>query len=33
MGRIEERLAELGLALPRPFTPPTGVEFKFDLVR
>jgi enamine deaminase RidA (YjgF/YER057c/UK114 family) len=33
MGRIEERLAELGLALPRPFAAPVGVEFRFDLVR
>ncbi|MDX6581548.1 MAG: hypothetical protein QOI10_732 [Solirubrobacterales bacterium] len=32
MGRIDERLAELGLELPRPFAPPPGVEFKFDLV-
>ena len=33
MGRIEERLVELGLELPRPFAAPPGVEFKFDLVR
>jgi enamine deaminase RidA (YjgF/YER057c/UK114 family) len=33
MGRIEERLAELGLELPRPFGPPPGVEFKFERVR
>jgi enamine deaminase RidA (YjgF/YER057c/UK114 family) len=33
MGRIEERLAELGLELPEPFAPPPGVAFKFDLVR
>ena len=32
MGRIEDRLAELGLRLPKPFAPPPGVEFKFDLV-
>ncbi len=32
MGRIEDRLADLGLRLPRPFAPPPGVEFKFDLV-
>jgi enamine deaminase RidA (YjgF/YER057c/UK114 family) len=32
MGRIEDRLAELGLTLPKPFAPPPGVEFKFDLV-
>ena len=33
MGRIEERLAELGLELPEPFTAPEGIEFKFELVR
>jgi enamine deaminase RidA (YjgF/YER057c/UK114 family) len=33
MGRIEERLAEQGIDLPRPFAPPPGFEFKFDLVR
>jgi len=33
MGRIDERLAELGLELPRPFAAPPGVEFRFDLVR
>jgi enamine deaminase RidA (YjgF/YER057c/UK114 family) len=33
MGRIEDRLAELGLELPRTFAPPPGVEFTFDLVR
>jgi enamine deaminase RidA (YjgF/YER057c/UK114 family) len=33
VGQIEDRLSELGLALPRPFAPPAGVEFKFDLVR
>jgi enamine deaminase RidA (YjgF/YER057c/UK114 family) len=33
MGRIEDRLAELGLALPRPFAAPPGAEFKFELVR
>lgn len=32
MGRIEERIAELGLGLPRPFAPPAGIEFSFDLV-
>ena len=32
MGRIEDRLDELGLTLPKPFAPPPGVEFKFDLV-
>lgn len=33
MGRITDRLAELGLALPAPFAPPPGVEFPFDLVK
>jgi enamine deaminase RidA (YjgF/YER057c/UK114 family) len=33
MGRVGDRLSELGLTLPRPFAPPPGVEFKFDLVR
>jgi enamine deaminase RidA (YjgF/YER057c/UK114 family) len=33
VGKIEQRLDELGLALPKPFAPPPGVEFKFDLVR
>jgi len=33
MGRIEDRLAELGLTLPKPFAAPPGVEFRFDLVR
>jgi enamine deaminase RidA (YjgF/YER057c/UK114 family) len=33
MGRIEDRLGELGLRLPKVFSPPPGVEFKFDLVR
>jgi enamine deaminase RidA (YjgF/YER057c/UK114 family) len=32
MGRTEDRLAELGLELPKPFASPPGVEFKFDLV-
>lgn len=32
MGRIEDRIAELGLELPQPFAPPPGVEFSFDLV-
>jgi len=32
MGCIEDRLTELGLTLPKPFAPPPGVEFKFDLV-
>jgi enamine deaminase RidA (YjgF/YER057c/UK114 family) len=33
VGRIEQRLEELGLALPDPFTAPPGVEFRFELVR
>jgi enamine deaminase RidA (YjgF/YER057c/UK114 family) len=33
MGRIEDRLDELGLVLPQPFTAPEGVEFKFELIR
>jgi enamine deaminase RidA (YjgF/YER057c/UK114 family) len=33
MGRVGDRLSELGLTLPRPFAPPPGIEFKFDLVR
>jgi enamine deaminase RidA (YjgF/YER057c/UK114 family) len=33
MGRIEDRLGELGLELPQPFAPPPGVEFPFDLVK
>ena len=32
MARISERLAELGLELPKPFAAPPGIEFKFDLV-
>lgn len=33
MGRIEDRLAELGLELPAPLAPPPGVEFPFELVK
>lgn len=33
MGRIDARLAELGIELPEPMAPPPGVEFSFDLVR
>jgi enamine deaminase RidA (YjgF/YER057c/UK114 family) len=33
MGRVGERLEELGLELPQPFSAPPGVEFRFDLVR
>ena len=32
MGRIEDRIAELGIELPQPFAPPPGIEFSFDLV-
>jgi enamine deaminase RidA (YjgF/YER057c/UK114 family) len=33
MGRIEEKLSELGLELPAVFAAPPPIEFKFDLVR
>jgi enamine deaminase RidA (YjgF/YER057c/UK114 family) len=33
VGRIEERLAGLGLELPAEFAAPAGVEFRFALVR
>jgi len=33
VGAVEDRLEELGLTLPRPFAPPPGVDFAFDLVR
>src|SRR4051794_21450079 len=33
MGRIDERLRERGLELPRPLEAPPGVEFRFDLAR
>ncbi len=33
MGRVESRLAELGLTLPAPLTPPPGVTFTFQLVK
>lgn len=33
MGRIEDRIEELGLVLPQPFAPPPGIEFPFDLVK
>jgi enamine deaminase RidA (YjgF/YER057c/UK114 family) len=33
MPPIEERIAELGLELPRPLAPPPGVEFPFALAR
>lgn len=32
MGRIEDRIAALGIELPRPFAAPAGIEFSFDLV-
>jgi enamine deaminase RidA (YjgF/YER057c/UK114 family) len=33
MGRISDRLAELGLELPAPFAPPPGIEFPFALIK
>ena len=33
MGRIDDRLSELGLSLPAVFAPPPGVEFRFSLVQ
>jgi enamine deaminase RidA (YjgF/YER057c/UK114 family) len=33
MGNVEDKISELGLSLPRPFTAPPGFEFRFDLVR
>jgi enamine deaminase RidA (YjgF/YER057c/UK114 family) len=33
VGRIEDRLAELGLSLPEVFAAPPGLELPFDLVR
>ena len=33
MARIEERLSERGLSLPRPFIAPAGLELKFSWVR
>jgi enamine deaminase RidA (YjgF/YER057c/UK114 family) len=32
MAPIADKLAELALELPKPFAPPPGVEFPFDLV-
>ncbi len=32
MGRIEDRIAELGIELPAPFAAPAGIEFSFELV-
>src|SRR3954467_3110258 len=33
MGRVGDRLEQLGLSLPAVFSAPPGVEFPFDLVR
>ena len=33
MGRVEDRLAELGLTLPEPLTAPPGTIFNFRLVK
>ena len=33
MGTVEDRLSQLGLALPAPFAAPPGMEFRFDVVR
>jgi enamine deaminase RidA (YjgF/YER057c/UK114 family) len=33
MGRIEDKLEQLGLELPQPFAPPPGLQFPFDLVK
>jgi enamine deaminase RidA (YjgF/YER057c/UK114 family) len=33
VGRIGDRLGELGLSLPAVFSAPPGIEFRFDLVR
>lgn len=33
MGRIDERIAELGLELPEPMQPPPGAVFSFERVR
>ena len=32
MGRIESRLKDLGIGLPRVFSAPPGIEFSFDRV-
>lgn len=32
MATVADRLSQLGLELPKPFAPPPGVEFPFDLV-
>jgi enamine deaminase RidA (YjgF/YER057c/UK114 family) len=33
MGSIADKLSDLALSLPKPFAPPGGGQFKFDLVR
>jgi enamine deaminase RidA (YjgF/YER057c/UK114 family) len=33
MGRIEDRLAELGLELPKRFAAPPGIEIRFEFVK
>lgn len=33
MGRVEQRLVELGLTLPAPLTAPSGHTFNFELVK
>jgi enamine deaminase RidA (YjgF/YER057c/UK114 family) len=33
MGRIDERLAELGLELPKRFAAPPGIEIRFEFVK
>jgi enamine deaminase RidA (YjgF/YER057c/UK114 family) len=33
LSAIRQRLEDLGLALPAVFSPPAGVDFRFDLVR
>jgi enamine deaminase RidA (YjgF/YER057c/UK114 family) len=33
VGKIEDRLGELGLSLPRPFVAPAGLELRFSWVR
>jgi enamine deaminase RidA (YjgF/YER057c/UK114 family) len=33
VGRVEQKLMELGLSLPQVFAPQPGVQFRFDLVR
>lgn len=33
MSQIDDRLTELGIELPKPFAPPAGIEFSFELVK